>query len=129
MKSYITIRDKCNLTNQSNIPSRANKGKYSEIKFTKINISRCCSRTDINIHFPFPRRRRDLNKVKTYMVHYSSFRIYKILNHNFSIYNFIDRKIRNNIHDIAMKHTYPINKRAKIKQKLVDCLGIKIKNH
>ena len=38
MKSYVTIRDKCNLTNQSNISSRI-KDKYSEIRFMKININ------------------------------------------------------------------------------------------
>ena len=108
MKSYVTIRDKCDSKNQFNIASHD-----SEIRFMKININSY-----------FSRERKNLNRVKTYMEYYSTFRIYKILNHNFSIYNLIDnRKIRNNIHDIATRHTYPVNKRVKIKPKLADRLG------
>ena len=117
MKSYITIRDKCNLTNQSNISSRI-KDKYSEIRFMKINI---------NINSYFPRERKNLNRVKTYMEYYLTFRSYKIINHNYSIYNFIknNQKIRNSIYNMIKTHIYPIDKHVKITPKLTECLVIK----
>ena len=118
MKSYMPIRDKCDYKKQSNISFHV-EDKYNEIRFMEININSF-----------FPILRGDPNKVETSMKEcYSSFLSYKIINNNYSIYNFIRnyRKIRNSIHSMVKTDIYPINIYKKMCSKLVNCLVIKNK--
>jgi hypothetical protein len=116
MKSYMPIRDKCDYKKQSNISFHV-EDKYNEIRFMEININSF-----------FPILRGDPNKVETSMKEcYSSFLSYKIINNNYSIYNFIRnyRKIRNSIYNMVKMDIYPINICAKITPRLVDHLLLK----
>jgi hypothetical protein len=117
MKNYMTIRNKCDYINLSNIPSHVKEDKYNEIKIMRINT--------INSYINVAGLRGNPNRVITYMAQYSSFRIYKMLDHNYSIYNCIYRKIRNTIHNMAKKHTYPVNKYIKKHPRLIESFSIK----
>jgi hypothetical protein len=113
MKSYVTIRNKSNLTKQSSISSHI-KNKYNEIRFMKININ----------SYYFSTSRGNPNKVTNRMARYSSFQNCKIINDNYSIYNYTKNNRENNniIHNIVETHIYPINESAKC-PKLTELAG------
>jgi hypothetical protein len=115
MKSYTTIiRNKSDLTKQSSISSHV-KNKYNEIRFMKINI---------NSYYYSAPRHIDPNRVTGRIVRYSSFQNCKIINGNYSIYNYTknNRENRNIIHNTVETYIYPINECAKC-PKLTELAG------